>query len=257
MKQTISLAVVLALVSGSALALAEAPADVVMARKTLETYGNAIVYVTAVATISSGSRSREQKTRAIGTVIDARGLTVVSNSSLDPAGAIGSMRTGGAPVTLKSELGDVKIRMADGTEVPAKVVLKDDDLDLAFVAPAKAPDAETRKKFAVVNLGDAATEAVLLDRIIGLGRAGKDLNYTATLSLGRVSAVVTKPRTVYIGARMPGAPVFAGNGKILGICIMRRSPSGGTYRRFMRQPVILPAADIREIAEQAREELKE
>ena len=41
-----------------------------------------------------------------------------------------------------------------------------------------------------------------IDDLGGLGRAGKDLNYTPTLSLGRVSAVVTKPRTVYIGARM-------------------------------------------------------
>jgi hypothetical protein len=188
---------------------------------------------------------------------------VASLTSVDPVSAMGEMKAnvGGRQMTikLKSELSDVKYRFADGTEVPARVVLKDPDLDLAFIAPEKPLDDENKGKFAVIKLAGAAKKAGLLDRIISLGRLSKDLNYTPTVRLGRVAAVVTKPRTFYLGAASLGSPVFTGAGKLLGICVSRsKGGSGrgsGMQGNVAMTPVILPAEDVQEIATQAAAEM--
>jgi len=239
-----------------------------------EQYDRAIVHVEAVVKISAtGGGSiqvpeQEQKVKVLGTVIDPSGLTVVA--FLDPTAAMGKMKlnAGGRVIelTLKGEIREVKYRLTDGTELPGRLVLTDDDLSLAFVAPAKPLDAKTRKRIAHVDLSKAAGKGSVLDRIITLGRLGKTLNHTLTISVGRIAAVVTKPRTFYIGAGSLGSPVFAADGKLLGICTRRIAKGQGRSvnmmggRRGMNlaggAPVILPAGDVQEIADQARDEIK-
>ena len=101
---------------------------------------------------------------------------------------------------LEFQVQEVKYRLADGTEVPARVVLKDEDLDLAFVAPQKPLDEATRAKIAVLPLDDAATQVEALDNTILINRTTDDFNYIPTLDLGSVSAVVSNPRTCYAHA---------------------------------------------------------
>ena len=43
--------------------------------------------------------------------------------------------TASIPEIVSSEFKEVKLRLANGKEVPARFVLKDADLDLAFMAP--------------------------------------------------------------------------------------------------------------------------
>ena len=54
---------------------------------------------------------------------------------------------------------EVKYRLSDGTEVPARLVLKDEDLDLAFLAPLKPLDKATEAKMAFVPLSDSIAPA--------------------------------------------------------------------------------------------------
>ncbi len=251
------IAAVLAVTYGDAAAASEQD-DVAMAKKLSKTYHKAVVHVLGVVKVSaegemsSSFPTQEQKSTTLGTVIDPSGMTVTSYMSLNPAEALGTISFRGRKLRLKGELSDVKLRYADGTEVPARVVMKDEDLDLAFIVPTEKLDAKTKAKFAAVDLADAAAKAAVLDRVITLGRAGKSLTYTAIVGMGRVRGIVTKPRTVYLAPCSPGQPAFTGSGKLLGIGVVRKGP-----RRSGRPdvtPVVLPAADVQEIAEQAKEE---
>ena len=248
--------------------------DVAAALKTQKTYEKAVVHISAVLNVTAEGPlaqmmggAKEQKITVVGTVIDPSGLAVTSATSLNPTAAMSGMKlnVGGQEMTLsfKTEIGDVKYRFADGTEVPARIVLKDPELDLAFIAPEKPLDKQTKSKFAVVNLSDAAKKVAVLDKVVTLGRLGKDLNYTSSVQIGRISAVVTKPRTFYVGAAGIGVPVFTAKGKLVGICVTRRKRGAQASRSAMSMasglsmsPVILPAADVKETAAQAKAEMK-
>ncbi|MBT3198733.1 MAG: hypothetical protein HN350_02355 [Phycisphaerales bacterium] len=254
--------------------LAEADPVADAARDIMKSYEKAIVHVEAVVKITATGGGpmkipeQEQKVKVLGTIIDPSGLTVVP--LLDPTKALGAMKinAGGQAITLKfkGEVREVKFRLADGTETPARLVMTDDDLSLAFVAPEKPFDKKTLAKIAHVDLAKAAPKPSMLDKIITLGRFGKTLNHTLNVKLGRVGAIVTKPRTFYVGAGSLGSPVFTVDGKLLGICT-RRTTKGATRSVGMMSmlggkgvsagvPVILPAADVKEIADQAKGEMK-
>lgn len=90
-----------------------------------------------------GSHQEESKTEATGVVIDPNGLTVVPLSETDPYGQIGSLLSSSKygkkmDIQFKSELTDVKMILDDGKEISGKVVLRDRDLDLAFVRPLES-----------------------------------------------------------------------------------------------------------------------
>jgi hypothetical protein len=239
-------------------------------RKLAADYGNAVVHVTAVIKMTAEGPlaaamggPQEQKAEALATIIDSSGLAVVAESALNPTVLMKDMKIMGQPLKMTATLSDVKLRLSDGTEIAGRVVLKDSDLDLAFVAPTKAVSAEDRKKFAVVDLKNAATVPKLLDSTIELSRLNDKLNYETSLSVGRITSVVKKPRTFYTGSTAIGSPVFATDGKLLGLCMMRRGvggdPGGGMLGMgagLAATAVIVPVEDVSLVAEQAKEELE-
>ncbi len=253
MKKAIIIALLTACLASTG--LADEAARVQTARQIVKDYGESLVWISAVSKSEMGSMlggSGEQEIEVVGTVIDPSGLTVVSNTALDPFGALGMMlNIGGQSINTKSTLSDVKITLADGTEIDAKLVLKDPDLDLAFVMPEKT-DGEELPKFKHVPLDKGAT-AEMLDPMIELSRLGKSLDRQCSVQLSRISAVVKKPRTFYCGgAGMGGTPAFTETGKVLGIASIRKPKTGGMMAMGAMQPVILPAEDVLEIAEQAK-----
>ena len=74
-------------------------------------------------------------------VIDPSGMAVASMTNLIPHG---KTRMGTRTVEVECRVEEVKYRLSDGSELPARVVLKDEDLDLAFLALQKPLDATTR-----------------------------------------------------------------------------------------------------------------
>jgi hypothetical protein len=208
---------------------------------------------------------QEQKVEAVGTVIDESGLTVLSYTMLDPSAmfnaAMQNVNVGGGEnkVEFKTELSGVKIRLADGTEVPAKLILRDDDLDLAFVMPTEAG-----KKLPFLKLGEGgaagASDVKPLDPLVVIWRLGQSLDRQPAVAISRVSAVVTKPRTFYLctGVEAMGTPAFTGDGKPLGIVVMRKQGLEGAGGGLMSlassggiSPIVIPAADVMEVAQQA------
>jgi hypothetical protein len=211
------------------------------------------VSVTMRVEVSAGGRSmppQEQKLEAIGTIIAEDGLTVLSLSTVDPRAKILSrLRTGGASVQVNYT--EVLLLMPDGSEVPAKILLKDNDLDLAYVLPIteeKSSEGKKRKAFPFVpsKQGNFQSPAVL-DGVVSMSKLGRNLYRQSTLRRGWVNAVIEKPRQYYvIENTSPGTPVFDKRGTWLGVVV---------YKMERGQPsaiVTLPSKDILEIAEQVR-----
>ena len=132
-----------------------------------------------------GSRDIETKTEVTGTVLDETGLTLLSLSESDPSSLMEIMRTGPSEIRMETEVRDVKILLADNTEVPAEVILRDKDLDMAFIRPIEKPD----QPFAHVDLNDSE-EVQVLDVVVALNRLGKVVRRAYTASLERIEAVV-------------------------------------------------------------------
>jgi hypothetical protein len=244
-------------------------------RKLLKTSENALVGVTAIAKLqikgaSGAGGERELKIDCTSLVIDASGLSVTSLTNLNPQNALPRMRAQGrggetSDISFECELRGIKMRLPDGTEVPARIVLKDDDLDLAFLATSEPLSDANKKKIAVVSL-EAPKAAEALDSIIQLGRTGKEFNYVPAVQLAHIAAVLKKPRTYYLGASAGlGSPVFNEQGKLIGMVARfvsaekeagdglssaLRGQAGGATR------VILPSADIAKLVDQAKEAAK-
>jgi hypothetical protein len=254
---------------------AQSDAEVTAAREVYKKHADSVVWVSAVLKMRGGGAfggmmgAQEQKVEAVGTVIHESGLTVVSLMTIDPTSLMNAMFAGQkfpgqeGKVEFKSEMSGVKIRLADGKEVPGKLVLKDEDLDLAFVMPTGA--SAKLKHLPLWSPGGGAKDAAsvdVLDRVIVLTRLGQELDRQPAVGIGHIAAVVKKPRTFYVGATETaalGVPVFTADGKPLGIMMMRR-PSmeggglGGMFgmgRASSMAPVIIPGADVMEVAEQA------
>lgn len=214
--------------------------------------------------IGGMNRSGETRRDATGTVIDPSGLTVLALSSTDPAALIEAMMPGGEEemkFKMETELSDVKVVLADGTEVPAEVVLRDKDNDLAFIRPKAKP----ATPMAALDLTQAG-KADILDPVISLTRLGSAAGRAYSVSVERVSAIVTHPRTFYVPETTAttttmGAPAFTLDGKPLGIFVIRSLKNkdnsgmlgamfGGGIQAESLTGIILPAQEILKAAKQ-------
>ena len=130
-------------------AQAQTPAERDLARLTLAKHDAAIVTVLGPARVrvTMGGREApptEENLSATAVVIDATGLMAAPLSALDPgrmmSALMGRMAGGGADaMDARSELSNLRVRLADGREVPVRIALRDEDLDVAFLRPVDPP----------------------------------------------------------------------------------------------------------------------
>jgi S1-C subfamily serine protease len=240
------------------------------AREVVKKWQEAVVNVRVVLKMRMSMGGREMQASddpvdTVGTVIDPSGLTVLSLGSLNPGAMMAklmsstSSSSGQPAVEITSEPTDVKIRLSNGRELPAKIVLRDEDLDLAFLRPTTKPEGA----LVALDLSDAAKPA-LLDQVLVLSRLGRVGGWSAGAALYDIGAIIEKPRTFYVlagAASGMGTPAFLTNGRVVGLLTLRQieagrpsmaSMMGGTESMGMLG-VILPAADVLEIAKQAPE----
>lgn len=237
---------------------ATAPADGLrdVARKTMESKGDAIVTLEIVMNIKMSyngqQREMERKQETPGLVIDERGLVVTSLASVDPGSV--SARMSGEDDSMVSTVKAVKYILSDGSEVPAAVVFRDDDLDLAFLRPLTDP----AKPMTAISV-EKSPEAQPLEEAFSLIRRGKIARRTLTGASGEIQGVIKKPRTYYIPSSdlsesQGGTPVFNHDGDLLGMVFLYLFPGGSTSRGEDDQPymfVVLPTSDIADAAKQA------
>ncbi|MFM2221352.1 MAG: hypothetical protein RLZZ553_1100 [Verrucomicrobiota bacterium] len=221
-----------------------------------QAHKDSTLFISAVVNIeltagSNPTQKEEKKVEIISTVLTKEGLLVAPLSTLDLANAMDgrTVNTPSGPVKIaaKSEIKEVKIIMPDGSEIDAKVVLKDADLDLIFLKPSKPSD-----QFIPIDTKNTAA-LQLLDDIIVIGRMNKELNREPMVITGEMISVVKKPRVFgKITAQATGMPVFNDQGKFIGIGINRLSSKNSGDSNVTGSAVLLPAADIMESASQVK-----
>jgi len=220
-----------------------------------------IVVKTKFSMGGTGGQANESRQDVTGTIIDPSGLTVLSLAATDPGQMMQSVMSGmsddDSKFKLETELSDVKMLLEDGTEVPSEVVLRDKDLDLAFVRPKVKLTAQ----LSPLDLSKSG-KVDILDQVIALNRLGNAAGRAYAASVERISAVVERPRLFYVPetsftTTSLGAPAFTLDGKLVGLFVMRtlKSRGGAGMGMMGMQPqnvagIIVPADDILKAAKQ-------
>jgi len=241
-----------------------------VATKITDTHRDAVVWLSVVAKTTMSvdgdapaqlkaqlaGQEQENTVETTGTFITPDGMLVAALARLDQSAMLDgkTVNTPMGPIKLKAEsqIKDIKVIMPDGTEIPADLVLKDADLGLAFIKLRMESDEAQGVEIHAIDLADSAKGA-LLDDCIAIGRLGKSLNREPSVLTSEISGITTRPRTFYrVMTGSVGCPVFLANGKLLGLSVIRK-PSGDLGGgKINVSPVVLPAADIAKIAEQAK-----
>jgi hypothetical protein len=251
---SVSALALLALGASIPRAVALTDAEIATGRSLVKQYEDAIVSVEVVATIKvtvgdHAQPPRENKVEENGTFISSTGLVVTTLSAIDPHGAMEAAISARGPSPQKIEIGetefkDVKLRLANNTEIPAVIVLKDPDLNLVFVAPLA--DAKTpARTFPFVALDKSATGEVL-GNFFFVTRAPKALQRVPIVRTTNVIGIVEKPRRMYLMAdQAPGVPIFDQAGLVLGLSTpyLENGRPGNL--------IVLTSSDVAELATQA------
>ena len=170
----------------------------------------------------------------------------MSLTTLDPGELLTAQmargRGAGAGVSVQTEASDLRYRMPDGKEVPVRVVLRDKELDLAFLRPVEKPAAPV----AAIDL--PTVRPAIVDAVVELKRLPESAGWQSTALFHTVQAVVEKPRTFFIlTGGVVGSPVFDTRSRFVGVILRLRNEADAASAL----PIVLPAADIREVAKQA------
>lgn len=228
-------------------------------RKAVTELGDSVVTLRMVINISmawggqdGGSRDRKSNTRA--TIISADGLAVAPLSDVDPSAMVRRMAGNRQDFKFETKIKEIKVVMADNSEVEYRLVLRDPDMDIAILRP-KDPQ---EKPFTFVDLSKSK-EGSHLDEIFTIGRLGDIGRRESAVVTGEVQSVIPRPRRMYIAdgetySMGTGTPVFLSSGEVLGVTLTYAMAGAADMdsEDETTMSVIIPAADILEVAEQAK-----
>ncbi|HET6268036.1 MAG TPA: serine protease [Acidobacteriota bacterium] len=261
----------LVLLAISLIASASSASDIkAAARAAMSKYQKAVITVRVVAKVKSPRGEEENQFEVIGSVIDPSGLTVVSAQSIDPAAMVRALlatmgRQGqDAMAKFDSDITQTTMILQDGTEVDADVVLKDADLDLAFVRPRKT------QSFDSIPLKPRGKPLEALEDIFVIDRLERSENRVTALNIGMIQAVVRGPRVFYIAnqelsASSQGCIAFDVEGNPVGLFVAKQKQSSGDKGMAALMSmmagggisasiqIIRPIEDVLEDATQAKE----
>ncbi|MEZ5317567.1 MAG: trypsin-like peptidase domain-containing protein [Vicinamibacterales bacterium] len=249
---------------------AQTPAERDAARATVQRHADAIVTIlgTARVHVTMGGReapATEENVVASGVVLDGDGLVVAALSALEPArlmnSMVGRMGAGTPEMNVAVDLSDLRVKRADGTDVPAKVVLRDEDLDLAFLRPQDTP--ATPWTFVDAPAADVRP----MDLLVVVSRLGELAGRQVAGQFVPVMVVIDSPRRLYFAAGAGGGgAAFDVAGGFVGLTALLSKPgaapsaaspmsmiTGGlnSLDALGLIPVVVPIAEIRDVARQA------
>jgi len=194
------------------------------------------------------SKLNEQNVECLATLVDTAGFAICGNN--------------GKTSDLKYEEQRLKYVLRDGTEVPARIILQDDDLMLSVLAPVPKPGEKLPAMPALALEG--GVKAQLFDDVLAISRLGRAHHHVITADSGKITACITQPRVFYLTDSNPsgnnslGMPIFLADGRLLGMVTMqpaasnrRSSPSFDAALQQGQRLHIVPAAALAELLEQA------
>jgi len=233
---------------------AQSPDERAVARDVIKKKADAVVMVMATlkirANVGGQEQTLDQQAQGNATVIDGNGLAVMSLSTLQPdemmARSLSARVRPDTRVDVSSEPSGIRMHLADGREIPARLILRDQDLDLAFVRPVDPPSP------ALTWIDAPSAKAGLMDLLFVIQRTSETTGWSTAAGFGTVQLVIDKPRLYYqvavtgIGGSL-GSPVFDASGKFVGLIVTRAAGSRGPTSTG-----VLPADEVREIAKQAK-----
>lgn len=196
----------------------------------------------------------ESRSEVLGTIIAPSGLTVVSLTSLNPSSMYAAMygdyfgSEDDSDFKVDSQISSATLLLTDGVELPGRVVLRDEDQDLAFIRPTE----KLAKDLPFIDLADHA-EAAVMDELVALGRLGNLGRRAPSITVGRIEAVIQKPRLFYSVPALSelGCPVFTLEGKVVGVHVLRKNKMEALSEKDRFMGIIVPAADVLDAAQQA------
>lgn len=178
---------------------------------------------------------------------------------VDPAG-FAVCGSGGKAADRKYEEQRLNFILRDGTEVPARIVLQDDDLMLTVLVPAPKPGTPLPVLSTLPLQGNV--KAKLFDDVLAINRLDREHHNVITADTGKIAACITQPRVFYLtdanpGGSLLGAPTFLADGRLLGV-LARQTPT--TKQRRSRESFagageglhVVPATGLAELVAQAR-----
>lgn len=243
------------LLAGASIYSYAADATAQIGRNIMAKHQNAVVTIELVleesASYGGQSDKRESKLSATGTVIDPSGLVVTSLSEIDPMSAMPDFGDEGYKISVK--VTDAYIKMPDGDELPMNIVVRDKDLDLAFLKPKTA----VKEKMPFVSLANPSSPLVL-DKIVTLHKLGQIAGRQSAAVFDEIISVVTKPRKFFVvGGYTLGGPAFTLDGRPVGIIVLRKNPKAkysesASRSSFETLCIVLPASTVMQAAEQAK-----
>jgi len=219
-------AVVLAIVASPVVA-----DDAAEMKSILEAKASSIVAIKTVVQMRMGGRGaggeQDMEDEVAGVMISPDGLVLCSNMSLSgPVAMVRRMLGNNVPgLNLSSEVKSVKVVLGpDDEEFDAKVLARDEDLDLAWIQ-IENPE----RKFDAI-LFTTAGEAELGSRLIGVRRMGKLFDRAAVTALATVVGQTERPRKLLVPQEqlltLVGLPVFNRSGDPVGIVITQLPEAG-------------------------------
>jgi Trypsin-like peptidase domain len=221
-------------------------------RLLLRRYADAIVAIKGTVVLRATMDDRalppqDNKLDVNGTVVTPAGLTVTSLSLVDPKALFENLRAKIPPgQDLKFASGDyrdLRLVLGDGTELPAKIVWKDADHDVALLAPVTPPAAN--QTLTCVNLNEAPAAAIVLGTYFSVSRTNDAMHRTPVVQPCTVVGIAERPRRMLlVNTDTVGCPVFDLQGRTLGICLrlMVKNEYSGV--------VVIPSSDIVDIENQ-------
>lgn len=228
--------------------MARADDDAIAGRQVFETHKNAVVTMRIVVAMSFGSRESESEQEANATVISPDGLAVLALSAVDPLQMVSEMRITGDEMT--SRVASLRMILPDGTEKPAEVVLRDKDLDLAFVRLTEKPETP----LAFVDL-DQYGAPQILDKVVCIMQYGRVARRSHAAFIEQIEMVVERPRLFYaLGShrsrQVVCSPVFTMDSAFVGVGVMRMMPGSTDPSPDSIMVIIVPGPQIKELCAQ-------
>lgn len=240
------------IVMASLSTLLHADEDGILGQQVFEARKDSVVTLHTVVGLNFGGGEVESDQEANATLISPDGLAVLALSGVDPSQMLSSFGSGSDEIG--SRIISMRMILADGSEKPAEIVLRDKDLDLALVRMTEKPESP----LPYVDLAEAG-EPKILDNVVCLMQYGRVARRSHAAFIDRVELIVTRPRLFYAlgdhrSRQAVCSPIFTLENKIVGVGVMRLLSGDGDRSSDDMMIIIVPAAQIQELVAQLPED---